>query len=114
MGRPHYEPGGKNMSASTQDISVPLEWMDFDETPILFANHFLVQHQLEEFVISLGQVVGPPTVAPPEDLTAPAAPIHDARHVPINTLARFGLSRHRMTELVELLQNAIEEHDRRR
>jgi hypothetical protein len=105
---------GATVSASTQDISVPLEWIDFDETPILFANHFLVQHQLEEFVISLGQVVGPPTVGPPEDLTAPAAPIHDPRHVPINTLGRFGLSRHRMIELIELLQAAVEEHDRRR
>jgi hypothetical protein len=102
------------MSTSTQDISVPLQWIDFDETPILFANHFLVQHQIEEFVVSLGQVVGPPPVGPPEDLTAPAAPIHDPRHVPINTLARFGLSRHRMVELIELLQNAVEEHDRGR
>jgi hypothetical protein len=53
------------MSTSTQDIGIPLEWIDFDETPILFANHFLVQHQLEEFVVSLGQVVGPPPVGPP-------------------------------------------------
>jgi len=103
------------MSASTHpDISVPLEWIDFDDTPILFANHFLVQHQLEEFVVSLGQVVGPPTVGPPEGLRLPAAPIHDPSHVPINTLARVGLTRHRLTELIELLQNALEEHDRRR
>jgi hypothetical protein len=108
------DPGGIQMSTSLQDISIPLEWIDFDETPILFGNHFLVQHQLEEFVVSLGQVVGPPTVGPPEDLTAPARPIHDPKHVPINTLARFGMSRHRMTELIALLQNAVEEHDRRR
>jgi hypothetical protein len=106
-------PGGYTMSTSTQDISVPLQWIDFDEIPILFANHFLVQHQIEEFVVSFGQVVGPPPVGPPADLTAPAGPIHDPRHVPINTLARFGLSRHRMVELIALLQNAVEEHDRR-
>jgi hypothetical protein len=103
------------MSASAHpDIAIPLEWIDFDETPILFANHFLVQHEIEEFVVSLGQVVGPPAVGPPEDLTRPVAPIHDAHHVPINTLARVGLTRHRMTELIELLQSALEEHDRRR
>jgi hypothetical protein len=102
------------MSTSVQDISIPLEWIDFDETPILFANHFLVQHQLEEFVVSLGQVVGPPVVGPPDELSVPAAPVHEPKHVPINTIARFGLSRHRMTELIELLQNAVEEHDRRR
>jgi hypothetical protein len=109
-----HRPTRCGMSASTHpDISVPLEWIDFDDTPILFANHFLVQHQLEEFVVSLGQVVGPPTVGPPQDLRLPAAPIHDPSHVPINTLARVGLTRHRMTELIELLQTALEEHDRR-
>jgi hypothetical protein len=102
------------MSASTHDIAIPLQWIDFDETPILFANHFLVQHELEEFVVSLGQVVGPPAVGAPEDLTLPAAPVHDPRHVPIGTLCRVGLTRHRMTELISLLQNAVDEHDRRR
>lgn len=103
------------MSTSVHpDIAVALEWIDFDETPILFANHFLVQHELEEFVVSLGQVVGPPTVAPPEDLTVAAAPLHDPHHVPINTLARVGLTRQRTTELIALLQNAVEEYDRRR
>ncbi|MEA2222984.1 MAG: hypothetical protein QOH83_1360 [Solirubrobacteraceae bacterium] len=95
-------------------IAIPLEWIDFDETPILFANHFLVQHQLEEFVVSMGQVVGPPTVGPPEELRhPPGAPLHDPTHVPINTLARVGLTRQRLTEFIELLQNALEEHDRR-
>jgi hypothetical protein len=102
------------MSASTHDIAIPLQWIDFDETPILFANHFLVQHELEEFVVSLGQVVGPPAVGAPEDLTLPAAPVHDPRHVPIGTLCRVGLTRHRMTELISLLQNAVDEHDRGR
>jgi hypothetical protein len=100
------------MSASPQTIGIPLEWIDFDETPILFANHFLVQHQIEEFVVSMGQVVGPPPVGPPEDLRLPAHPVEDPRHVPILTLTRVGLTRHRLTELIELLQNALEEHDR--
>jgi hypothetical protein len=31
----------------------------------MFANHFLVQHQLNEFVVTLGQVTGPPVVGSP-------------------------------------------------
>ncbi|CAN5482774.1 hypothetical protein BH20ACT17_BH20ACT17_17990 [soil metagenome] len=66
-----------------KEITLPLEWIDFDETPILFANHFLAQHQLEEFLLSMG-------------------------------LARVGLMRHRMVELIASLQNALEERDQRR
>jgi hypothetical protein len=40
--------------------------------------------------------------------------VHDPRHVPLNTHARVGMTRHRMTELIALLQNALDEHDRRR
>lgn len=99
---------------SAQDTATSLKWIDFDETPILFSNQFLIQHELEEFVISVGQVAGPPPVAPPEDLRLPVAPVHDPRNVPIATLGRYGLSRHRMTELIELLQGALDEHDRHR
>ena len=36
------------------EFSVPLRWIDFDETPIVFTNHFLAQHQPNEFVLTLG------------------------------------------------------------
>ena len=43
------------MAATTQlgaEFSVPLRWIDFDETPIVFTNHFLAQHQPNEFVLT--------------------------------------------------------------
>ena len=48
----------------------PLQWIDFDDTPIMFANQFLVQEQPHELVISIGQVTGPPAVAPPDQVGA--------------------------------------------
>jgi hypothetical protein len=32
------------------DLSLPLQWVDFEETPIVFSNHFLAQHQLIELL----------------------------------------------------------------
>jgi hypothetical protein len=90
-------------------VDVPLAWVEFDEVPILFANHFLVQHQPEEFVVTLGQVTGPPLVGTPEQVNEQ---IGQLTRVPINTLARVAVSRHRVTELISLLQAAVEEHDR--
>lgn len=100
------------MATSTQPLTglgAPLEWLDFDATPILFANHFLVQHQPNEFVLTLGQVTGPPVVGTPDQVREQTQRIG---RVPIRTLARTGLTRHRMVELIALLREAVGEHDR--
>jgi hypothetical protein len=97
------------MASSLQDMTLKLEWVDFDEVPILFANHFLVQHQPNEFVVSIGQVTGPPVFGTPDQINDQ---LRQTESVPINTLARVGLTRHRAAELISVLQTAVEEHDR--
>jgi hypothetical protein len=96
------------MSATVQELG-PLEWVDFEELPIVFANHFLVQHQPNEFVLTLGQVTGPPVVGTPEQVREQA---RGAPRVPIHTLARVALTRQRAVELIEILQATLEDHDR--
>jgi hypothetical protein len=93
-----------------EDFGLPLVWIDFDDTPILFANHFLVQAHPDELVITVGQVTGPALVGTPEQQRQQLE-AHD--HVPIVTLARVGLTRRRAGELIALLQERVEEHDRR-
>jgi hypothetical protein len=90
-------------------LSLPLEWIDFEETPILFANHFLIQHQPNEFVITAGQTTGPPVVGTPEQIREQA---RGFSRVEIHTLARIGLTRDRLVELIGLLQATLQEHDR--
>jgi len=68
------------------------EWGEIDETPILFANEFLIQQQPDEFFVTIGQATG----------LAPA---------PVYTIARVALTRHRLTELISLLENRLAEHD---
>ena len=100
------------MSTSTQpltNLGAPLQWIDFDATPITFANHFLVQHQPNEFVLTFGQVTGPPVVGTPDQIREQTLNIG---RVPIRTLARAGLTRDRMVELIGLLQETLREHDR--
>ena len=99
------------MSSSAQEVGASLEWIDFDELPIVFANHFLVQHQPDEFVLTLGQVTGPPLVGTAEQIRERA---RETAEVPIHTLARVGLTRHRLTELIAVLQGALDDHDRLR
>jgi hypothetical protein len=83
----------------------PRRWVELEETPILLANAFLIQHEPHEFVLTLGQAAGP-VVATPDVIDEPDGP------VPIHSLARFGLTRERAEELIALLQTNLEEHDR--
>jgi len=57
---------------TNDELSLPLSMSDFDDSPILLANHFLIQHQPDEFVVSLSQVTAPPLVGPPEEIRAQA------------------------------------------
>jgi hypothetical protein len=91
--------------------ALPLTWTEFDEVPILFANHFLVQHHPEEFVLTLGQVSEPPLEGSSAEVSEQAGRL---THVPVTALAKVSMSRLRLTELIALLQAALEEHDRGR
>jgi hypothetical protein len=93
---------------SLQVLGLPSAWTEFDETPILFANRFLAQHQPSEFILTLGQVTGPPLTGTPEEIREHAA----ERQLPIGTVARVGLTRHRVIELIAVLQSELDEHDR--
>ena len=65
-----------------REAQPPAPMTEFEDTPILFSNHFLVQHQPHEFVLTFGQVTGPPVVGTPEQVRAQAC---DLNHVPIHT-----------------------------
>jgi hypothetical protein len=83
----------------------PRRWVELEDTPILLANAFLIQHEPHEFVLTLGQAAAP-LVGAPDLIDEPEGP------TPIHTLARFGLTRERAEELIELLHAKLEEHDR--
>jgi hypothetical protein len=100
------------MVVSTQpaaQLSLPLQWIDFDETPIRVSNHFLAQHQPNEFVLTFGQATGSPVVGTPEQMREQA---RDFSRVPSRTMARTDLTRGRVLELIELHQSTRREHDR--
>jgi hypothetical protein len=94
---------------SLDDLHLPLSMGDFEESPILFANHFLVQYEPDEFVVSMSQWTGPPLVGTPDQRRAQARE-HD--RIPVHTLVRCGMTRRRVVELIALLQDRLDEHDR--
>lgn len=97
--------------ANDEPIAVPLTYVGFDETPITFANAFLVQHDADEFLLTVAQLAPPPITAATEEearVQLGAIPF-----VPVRVLARFGMTRRRLVELIAALQQNLENHDRR-
>jgi hypothetical protein len=92
-----------------EGINLPVSWIDFHETPIAFSNQAIVQHQPNEFVVTFGQATPPPLIGTPEQVQRQAAEIS---FVPIRTLARLGMNRERLVELIAALQANLDNHDR--
>lgn len=89
-------------------VQVPVSWVGIDEPPILLVNQFLGQFQGDEFIITLGQL------APPILLGTDEEKLEEARRlsfIPVKVLARFGLTRARVEELIRVLQQTIENYE---
>jgi hypothetical protein len=94
---------------SDPGLSLPLELTDFHESPILLANHFVVQWQPDEFVLAVSQWAGPPLAGTRDEQLAQARSMGG---LPVHTLARVSFNRRRTMELIALLQDRVREHDR--
>jgi hypothetical protein len=92
-----------------ESLQVPVVWTDVDETPILFANQFVSQFQPGEFVLTFGQVSPPVLLGSEEERREQALRL---RWIPIKAIARVGLTRARMEELIGVLRDNLENHDR--
>jgi hypothetical protein len=91
-------------------IEVPLSWVGYDETPIIYANQFLIQFLPEEgFVIGVGQATAPPIMGTPEQVAEQAAQVE---FVPVRTLARVALTRPKLGELIAALEANRDNFDR--
>ena len=91
-----------------QGVRLPLTYLGIEETPILFVNNFVIQHDRNEFVIMAGQVQKPLLLGTLEERREQAEKI---TYVPVNIVARLGFTRERMVALIEMLQASLEQHD---
>ena len=94
--------------AEDEEFQVSLVWEDADERAIVFANQFLIQHQPDEFILSVGHVAPPPFLGTEEERREQLARLN---YIPIRVLGRFGMTRRRLVELISVLQANLERHD---
>jgi flagellar motor switch/type III secretory pathway protein FliN len=89
-------------------MPLPLVYVGIDDVPILYANQFIVQHQQDEFIISVGQVSPPVLLGDEAEQREQAARLS---YVPVRVVARLGLTRQRLAELITVLETNLEHFD---
>jgi hypothetical protein len=94
--------------AADQGFQLPVTYVGFDETPVTFANTFLVQHQEGEFTITFAQLTPPPVVparGPIEDQ------LKEIAFVPAHVTTRIAMPRRRFVELITAMTENLRLHD---
>ena len=96
------------MNREQDTITLPVTYLGLEDVPILFANQFVIQHEKNEFVLTVGQLQPPILLGLPEERKEQAKKL---TYVPIRVVARFGLTRQRLAELIEALQSNLRKYD---
>lgn len=99
------------MTEAQPEFRAPIVRVGQDDVPILFVNDFVVQHHAAEFFITFSQVQPPIIIGTPEERR------EQARHitsVPARVVVRIGLTPHRMTELIRVLQANLQMYEQQR
>ena len=98
------------MTNGEEPISIPLVWIGAEDTSIVLANSFVIQHEQDEFVLIVGQYTPPILLGSPEERLEQAKKV---AYVPVKVVSRIGFTRQRLVELVDVLKTHLEKYDRK-
>lgn len=96
------------MPENNEEGVLHASWVGLDDLPVVTANQFVSQFDDHGFYLSVGMLAPPLLLGSQEEREAQLKKIS---FVPINSLARFALSRKTMGELVEVLRANLERYD---
>lgn len=89
---------------------LPLTFLGFDETPILYANHFIAQSEGRDFILTVGQVAPPLLLGSREERWEQARLLSS---VSVKVVARVAMNRERVAQLIDLLEHQLRRDDER-
>jgi hypothetical protein len=99
------------MADQPDSIEIPLAFIGAEEAPMQAANSFVVQHQADEFMLTVAHVAPPLLVGTPEEQARQGSQLP---FLPVNVLGRYSLTRQRLEELLQALQSNLGKFDAKR
>lgn len=89
-------------------VQLRLLWRGLDDTPLLYANQFVVQHERDELILTIGQFQPPILIGQPDERIEQARQLG---YVPINVVGRYAFTRQRLAELAGYLNEHLQKFD---
>lgn len=83
-----------------EPIELPFFIVGAEETPILFSNLVVVQHEAQEFMLTFCQYTPPLTLGAPD---RQREQLKNMPYVPVKAVARIGMTPQRLAQLIEVL-----------
>jgi hypothetical protein len=94
-----------------EGVPFPVAWEGVEDVPVLFVNQVLGQvGQQAEVVLTFGQLTPPAILG--ETQAERERQIGDWPRIPIKPVARFALTREGLEQLVTVLHQTLENHDK--
>jgi len=84
-----------------EQIDLPFFVVGAEDTPILFSNLIVAQHEEREFILTFCQYTPPLALGPPE---RQRDQIKSMPYLPVKAIARIGLTPQRLEQLIGVLQ----------
>lgn len=98
------EPSGERATVLDDGVQLRLKFVGTDEIPVVFANQFVIQEQADEFILTIAQYAQPMLLGTVEEKREQAQGLPS--EWPVKIVGRYGLTRGRLGELVDLLSKA--------
>jgi hypothetical protein len=98
------------MAEDPDQVSLPLAWIGVEDVPVLASNQMLIQFSAkDEFLLTFGHV-GPPIVLGTQEQQREQ--LKTLTYAPVKPVARLGLTRQRVEEVIKVLTESLESHDK--
>jgi len=99
------------VAQDAKDIfEIPIVISGAEDVSIHFANQFVIQHQQNEFILTVGQMSPPILLGSEEERREQAKQIS---FVPVKVIARIAMTRERLVELISVLQQNLAVFDQK-
>lgn len=95
--------------ASAHPLQVQLTWVGTEDVPIMFISHTIGQvDDRGDAILSFGQVTPPALLGTPDEV---AEQVKRLAFVPVTPVARFSMSRPRLIELMQMIDQLLKNQE---
>ena len=96
--------------AEEPTITLPIVYIGLEDVPVLFGNNFVIQHEQDEFILTVGQLTPPIVLGTQEERIEQAKKLS---YISVKVVARIGFTRQRLVELIQILEENLKTYDER-